>query len=126
MSDRIINSQFLDEILFDKSGPLTLYRALGEYAATLTDQTLVAATSGKSIRLIRAYITTNANTTFAFRTKPAGAGTLISAAHRLLAATPVLLPTDPTGYWQTTVSQGLNIDAGAGGNVYIDIEYVLL
>src|SRR5262245_27322533 len=96
-------------------------------AAAQTDSSLVAAVTGKKVRVVRVACTGDtAVTTIVFNSKPGGAGAAISATFNLAVGTPLVLPTDNEGWFQTAVGEGLTVTTGAGGGVRVEIGYVVL
>ena len=125
MDQKVFNAQWPLELLFDPSGPLTRYQAKGGFSATTTDGALVSAVTGKKIRIVQALISCAVATYFTIRSKPAGAGTSISADHQLAAGTIFLFPFNPWGWWESTISQGIAVNTGAD-SVFIDVSYILV
>lgn len=131
MDQRVFNAQWPSELLFERGdggpSPLARNQAKGGISSGTTDGALISATSGKKIRIVQALITSGASsaTYFTIRSKPAGAGTSISADHQLPVGSILLLPFNPWGWWESTISQGIAVNTGSD-SVFIDVSYVLL
>lgn len=129
MVERIVTSQFLDEMLFASSGgvsrPLPIYRGRiwGAVAAT-PEFTLGASQSGYKLRVVGMEITVaTASTYLSLRSKPSGAATEIWV-HNF----PVghyIYDFDPSGYLETTSGESITGVVGAGGGtIDISLRYV--
>lgn len=106
------------------SGGLALPKfAFANIAASTTDGAVITAVSGKKLRILDFKISTvTAATTVVFNTKPAGAGTAISATFNA----PVGLVGSgfcEIGHFETNLSEGLSVTTGAGNTVSIQITY---
>ena len=96
--------------------PVAIKRALVSIASGTTDGACVTAVSGKRIRVLSAVVVPGAAVTVVtFNTKPAGAGTAISAAMSLAASTAHNLILNPHGHFQTSSGEGLTITTSASG-----------
>lgn len=99
--------------------------AFANIAAATTDGSIVAAVAGKRIRVLAA-VSADAGTTTAitFNTKPAGAGSAISALFQQVINGGPLLPYSPAGWFQTNVGEGLSATTGAGTASGVQVVYV--
>lgn len=92
--------------------------------ASTTDGTVLIAVTGKKIRVLDFKISTvTAATTIIFNSKPAGAGTAISA----LFNAPVGVfgsGFNPLGHFETNLNEGLTATTGAGNTVTVQITYI--
>lgn len=98
--------------------------AFANVAAGTTDASVVSAVSGKKIRIVSYKIATvTAATTVTFNSKPAGAGTAISA----LLVAPVGTSNaafSPLGHFETNSGEGLTVTTGAGNPVGVQVTYI--
>lgn len=127
--NRVINSEFLDEQLFTKDGPVTIVRAGKDTAAATADSIIVAAVPGKKIRVIYMYMTgVAADTTATMRSKPAGAGSDLGRPYHLyFAKEPYITPqVCYLGYHETNEGEALAISTGAGGPVNVNVICLLV
>lgn len=93
-------------------------------AASQTDTALVAAVSGKRIRVIGwSALAGSSATNLTFNTKPAGAGSAISSL-KACAANGGAAPDTFYGTFQTSIGEGLSVTTGSGSTVGIDISYL--
>jgi hypothetical protein len=96
-------------------------------AASTTDSSLVAAVAAKVIYVVGAVIVCGGTaTSITFNSKPAGAGTAISATFALGANGGFVWPCegDGTSLFQTNSGEGLTVTTGAGSTVGIQLLYV--
>lgn len=100
-------------------------RAFANIAGGTTDGAVIAAVTGKKIRVLAAVITGgNAATTVTFTTKPSGAGTAISSLISMAANSGYPLAFNPAGWFETNSGEGLSATTGAGSAVGISVSYV--
>lgn len=100
---------------------LTVKWAKATVAASTTDAALVSAVASKSIKVIGAGWTGTSDTDVTFNSKPAGAGTAVSATFKKGFA----FAWAPTGLWApTTAGEGLTVTTGAGSTQGIQIAYL--
>jgi len=99
--------------------------AFANVAASQTDSSLVAAVSGKRIRVINyTMVAGSTATNVTFNSKGGGAGTAITSL-KANAANGGAAPGEALkGHFQTAVGEGLTVTTGAGSTVGIDITYV--
>lgn len=96
-------------------------------AASQTDSALVAAVAGKIIRVLSITMSAAATATAStFTTKPGGAGTAISAVFTNPVNTPVSLPYNPHGHFETVAGEGLSVTTGAGSTTNYQVCYELV
>lgn len=90
--------------------------AFDAIAAGTTDSALVAAVTGKRIRVHSVVINEGDTTasTVTFNTKPAGAGSAVFCPLKAAANGVLILPYNDAGWFQTNVSEGLSVTTGAG------------
>lgn len=105
---------------------LTPKYALANVAASQTDSSVVAAVTGKRIRVIAVCAVQGATASagITFNTKPAGAGSAISALFAAGANNGFALGFNPAGWFQTNAGEGLSVTTGAGATVGIQVVYV--
>lgn len=100
-------------------------KVLDNVAAGQTDDALVAAVTGKVIRVVALVAIPGATaTTSTFNTKGSGAGVAISGTFDIAARTPFVLPFNPAGWFQTTSGEGLSVTTGAGSTTGYQVVYV--
>jgi hypothetical protein len=98
--------------------------AFANVAASQTDSSLVAAVTGKKIRVLAAACLAGGTaTTITFNTKPAGAGSAISALFANGINGGEVLPYNPAGWFETASGGGLSVTTGAGSTTGIQITY---
>lgn len=94
-------------------------------AASQTDSVVVAAVTGKKLRVIALAMVAGATATDAtFNSKPAGAGVAISALFANGANGGAVLPRNKEGWFETVAGEGLTVTTGAGSATGIHITYV--
>lgn len=104
---------------------LTPKFAFANVAASQTDSNIVTAVTSKKIRVLAAYFVAGATATnVTFNTKPAGAGSAISALFADSANGGAILPFCPVGWFETASGQGLTVTTGAGSTTGIGVVYV--
>ena len=92
--------------IFVSSTLLTVKRAWASLAVG-TDTAFVAAVTSKKIRVLGVILTASAAATITFTTKPAGAGTAISATFNVGSGV-FVLPPEVCGWFETVAGQGLS------------------
>lgn len=94
-------------------------------AASQTDSAVVAAFTGKRIRVIAAALNQGDTTpsTVTFTSKPAGSGVAISLAFKGAANALLTLPDIDSGWFQTVVGEGLSVTTGAGSTTGVLVVY---
>jgi hypothetical protein len=96
--------------------------AFANVAASSTDTSLVSAVAGKKIRVLNATVSCGATaSSVTFNSKPAGAGSAISATFNNSVAL-----SDGDGYFETNVGEGLSVTTGAGSTTGIQVAYTLV
>lgn len=106
--------------LLSSHGYLNAYADVG---ASATDTSLVAAQTGKKIRVHAIGLSCGATpSTVVFNTKPAGAGTACGPIFN----NSISLPFNPAGWFETTLSQGLSTSTGAGSTSGVLVVYSLV
>lgn len=94
-------------------------------AAATTDGAVIAAVASKKIRVL-AFALAPATTATActFTSKPAGAGTAISAIIEAGSTSTTVFPYNPLGWFETVAGEGLSLTTGAGSTVGVQVTYV--
>jgi hypothetical protein len=99
-------------------------------AATSGDNTLVAATSGKKIRVLSLFLVPAGTVTARFESGASGTaltGQMVLPVEGQHYATPALtLPFNPEGWFQTAASQLLNLELSGAVSVDGALTYVLV
>lgn len=96
-------------------------------AASATDSALVAAVSGKKIRVIAFIINEGASaTTVTFNSKPAGAGTAVFAPLTYAANGGTTTAEVSSGWFETVKGEGLSVTTGAGSTTSVGVVYELV
>lgn len=99
-------------------------RAFANVAASQTDSVLVAAVTGKAIRVISAvWMAGGTATTLVFNSKPAGAGVAISPVFANGVNGGQALQEFQSGWLQTNQGEGLTVTTGAGASTGILVAY---
>jgi uncharacterized protein YfiM (DUF2279 family) len=98
--------------------------AFAAAAAGSTDIALVAAVSGKRIRVLDVKVSTAvAVTGVVFNSKPTGAGVAISATFQATVGVSGF-GLNQLGHFETAVGEGLSVSTGAGNTVAVQITYI--
>jgi hypothetical protein len=98
--------------------------AFATVTAAATDTAIVAAVSGRRIRVLDVKLTTTvAATGITFNTKPSGAGVAITPAFTV-AVDVVSFGFNQLGHFQTSVGEGLSATTGAGNSIGVQITYI--
>lgn len=85
-----------------------------------TDTALAAAVAGKVLRVVSLVLSCGATATaVTINSKPAGAGTAISATFTLGINGVLVLPENAYGWFQSTAGEGLTVTTGAGSTVAV-------
>lgn len=104
---------------------LTVKRAFANIAASTTDGSVIAAVTSKKLRVLAAYVVAGGTATdVTFNSKPAGAGSAISATIAGGANSGAVLPYTPLGWLETVAGEGLTVTTGAGSTVGVQVLYV--
>lgn len=99
--------------------------AKANVAASQTDSSIVSAVTGRKIRVLAvAAVAGGTATNLTFNSKPAGAGTAISALLANGANGGEVLSYNEVGWFETVVSEGLTVTTGAGSTTGIQVVYV--
>lgn len=103
--------------------------AFANVAASQTDSSVVAAVTGRAIRVLSVAVVNGdtAGSAVTFNSKPAGAGAAISGTFKSGANGAIVLP-ESSGWFQTNIGEGLTVTTGAGAatNVGIHVTYALV
>lgn len=91
-------------------------------ASTSGDNTIVAAVTGKKIRVLSLVLVSAGTTTTAFES--AAGGTALTGDMALVANTGYVLPYNPFGWFQTVASELLNLELSAAIAVAGSLTYV--
>ena len=96
-----------------------MLKALVNVAASQTDSELIAARTGKVIKVYGFMLTSVANTQFTFNSKGAGAGVAISMLVTVPTVNAVVFPllSHPNSYFDTASGESLTSTSGTGNNV---------
>lgn len=98
--------------------------AFANVAASQTDSVIKAAFTGKRINVLAVYCVAGGTATnLTFNTKPAGAGTAISALLANAANGGAVLPFNPKGWFTTAAGEGLTVTTAAGSTTGIGVVY---
>jgi hypothetical protein len=94
-------------------------------AASSGDNTLVAAVSGKKLRVLSLVLLSTAKQTVAFES--GASGTALTGQMELAADAALVLPFNPEGWFETAASALLNLELGganavAGALSYVEVE----
>lgn len=81
-------------------------------AAVGTDSSIVASVTSKRIRVLAVVLSSSGSATIVFNSKPAGAGSAISSTINLAANSPVVLPPEVFGWFETNSGEGLSATVG--------------
>ena len=112
-------------VIYDGTTALTPKFALANIAASTTDGALVAAVASKKIRVLTWIALAAATATnLTFTSKPAGAGSAISALFALGITNGAAQGFSPIGHFETVAGQGLSVTTGAGSTVGVQVVYV--
>src|ERR1041384_8313943 len=104
----------------------TVKTALKDIAASTTDSSIVAAVTGKRIRVL-AYSTQcgGTATTLVFNSKGAGAGTAISSTQQPAANGGRVANQPLGGFWfQTNAGEALTATTGSGSQTGVEVIYI--
>lgn len=102
--------------------------AYDSIAASATDSVLVAAVTGKKIRVLT-YMVNQGDTTpstVTFNSKGSGAGTAVWPAVKYAANGGAQPPVNPTGWFETNVSEALTVSTGAGSTTGVGVIFTLV
>lgn len=94
-------------------------------AATSGNNTLVAAVTGKRIRVLSAFLTMT-GTAVTIRFESAADGTALTGQMTPSQGQTILLPYNPHGWFETAASQLLNLELGGAQSVDGALTYVLI
>jgi hypothetical protein len=99
--------------------------AFANVAASQTDSSLVAAVSGKKIRVkALAFVCGATATTATFNSKGSGAGTACSPLFANAANGGAVLGHNPEGWFETETGEALTLTTGAGAPTGVIVKYV--
>lgn len=98
--------------------------AVANIAASTTDGAVITAVAGKKIRVLAVIAVAGATATnLTFNSKPAGAGTAISALFANGANGGEVLNFNPSGWFETNSGEGLTVTTGSGSTTGISVVY---
>ena len=117
-----MQSVTLGGVSLSDAGPLAVKFALVA-AASSGDNTLVAAVTGKKIRVLSGSLTMT-GTAVTIRFESAAGGTALTGAMTPLQGTTIALPFSPVGHFETAASALLNLELGGAQGVGGWITYV--
>lgn len=103
-------------------------KAFVNVAASQTDSSIVAAVAGSAIKVLGLVAQAGGTaTTIVFNTKPAGAGSAISATFQNGINGSVVLPETENGdgWFETAVGEGLSCTTGAGSTTGVQVIYAI-
>ena len=102
--------------------------AFDSIAAGTTDSALVAAVTGKKIRVLAVVINQGDTTpsTVTFNSKPGGAGSAKDPALKAAANGGFVIPYNPVGWFETNSGEGLSVTTGAGSTTAVSVVYELV
>ena len=99
--------------------------AFANVAAATTDGALISAVTGARIRVLGVVARAGGTTTnLTFNTKPAGAGSAISATFASGVNDGPVLPFSSSGWFVTLRGEGLTVTTGAGSTTGIQVSYI--
>lgn len=102
-------------------------RAVANVTASSTNSSLVAAVTGKKIRVVSVVLSCGATATnVTFRSKPVGTGTDLTAILQLGINGQVVMPHSATGWFETASGEALTVTTGSGSTVGIVVNYILV
>lgn len=115
-------------VIYDDKGKVrSVSRSFKNIAAAQTDAEVVAAVAGYKIRVLAMTMSPGATATaITFNSKPAGAGTAISALFANAANATQQLGHNPHGWFETNVGEGLSATTGAGSATGLTFAYALV
>jgi hypothetical protein len=100
--------------------------AKADVAQSQTDASIVAAQSGKVIRVLSiAFVCGATETNATFNSKGSGAGTAISPVFQNAANGGAVLPHNPLGWFETSTGEGLSLTTGTGSQTGVLVTYVV-
>lgn len=112
-------------VVINAAGTNVAKRAIVNVAHSQTDAAVVAAVAGKKIRMLWADVIAGGTATnVTFNTKPAGAGTAITALKACVANGGFTWPVNEYGWCETKAGEGLSVTTGTGSTVGIDVGYI--
>lgn len=102
--------------------------AYDNVAASQTDSILVAAVTGRKIRVLAVVINQGDTTpsSVTFNSKSGGAGTAIFPVLKAAANGGFVLPENPDGWFETNSGEGLSWTTGAGSNTSVSVIFTLV
>lgn len=101
--------------------------AKSNIASATTDGAIVAAVPGRKVRVLQVVMVGGATaTTVTVNSKPAGAGTAVSADFALGANGTLVLPQSLFGWFESAPGEGITATTGIGASVGIQIAYTLV
>lgn len=115
-------------IIYDASGnSVPLKRAFKDATANTADQSVIAAVTGKKIRVHRIILSFAGTGGVVFRSKPGGAGANISMTFNGIAGQTVTVPShgdvDKHGLFETVAGEALVVTTTGAGIVGVSVKY---
>lgn len=105
--------------------PYVIKKASDYIAASQTDDAFIADVASYKIRIVSLLLFCDAATTVTINTVDAAADTALTPIFALAAKTPLLLPMNPKGWFESVnAGEGISITTGAGGNTSIIAHYI--
>ena len=92
-------------------------------AATLDNNTLVAAVTGRRIRVLSLFLVASGGAN-SIRFESAASGTALTGVMDIVADGQLVLPYNPEGWFQTVAAQLLNLELSAATSVAGGLSYV--
>jgi hypothetical protein len=107
------------------TSPAIVQRGFVNVAASQTDSVVVAAVSGKLIRVLSLVMVTGATATNStFNSKGSGAGVAISMTFQNGANSGAVLAENRGGWFQTVAGEALTVTTGAGSTTGFQLTYI--
>lgn len=127
---RVMRTLLLASILFITVSISACFAAegklIGNIAKSQTNSVLLAAVSGKKIRVTGLAMVAGATATdVTFRSKPSGAGTEITPLFAIAANGALVLPHNADGWFETVAGEALTVTTGNGATTGILVTYEL-
>lgn len=111
--------------VFDGNVNATIKKAKAAIASATTDGAVVTAVANKKLRVVGFHLSCGATATaITFNSKPAGAGSAISATYSLAINGVFGSCFNPGGWFDTVAGEGLTATTGTGGTVNVQVTYV--
>jgi hypothetical protein len=99
-------------------------RAFANVSASQTDSEIVAAVTGRRIRVLAVVLLCGATaTTITFNSKGSGAGTAITFQFQNAANSGAVLGDNEKGWFETSLSEALTVTTGTGSTTGVQVVY---